>query len=78
MKSKNELKEIDIKNRACYYLNDIIIGAKIKFGKNQNLYENISVYNIIKHQQAQNHCVLGSISFFYGCCLIKFEISLNI
>ena len=34
MKSKNELKEIDIKNRACYYLDDIIIGAKIKFGKN--------------------------------------------
>ena len=34
MKSKNELKEIDIKNRTCYYLDDIIIGAKIKFGKN--------------------------------------------
>ena len=34
MKSKNEFKEIDIKNRACYYLDDIINGTKIKFGKN--------------------------------------------
>ena len=24
MKSENELKEIDIKNRACYYFDDII------------------------------------------------------
>ena len=24
MESKDELKEIDIKNRACYYLDDII------------------------------------------------------
>ena len=31
MKSKNELKETDIKNRACYYLDDIINGAKINF-----------------------------------------------
>ena len=34
MKSKNELKEIDIKNRACYYFNDIMrcifIRRKIK------------------------------------------------
>ena len=29
MKSKNELKEIDIKNRMCYYLDDIISGTKL-------------------------------------------------
>ena len=31
MKSKNELKEIDIKNRVCCYFDDIINGTKINF-----------------------------------------------
>ena len=31
MKSKNELKEIDIQNRVCYYFEDIINGSKINF-----------------------------------------------
>ena len=31
MKSKNELKEIDTKNRVCYYFDDIINGTKINF-----------------------------------------------
>ena len=31
MKSKNDLKETDIKNRVCYYFDDIINGAKINF-----------------------------------------------
>ena len=47
MKSKNELKEIDIKNRVWYYFDDIINGTKINFGNifsNKKLYENISVY----------------------------------
>ena len=50
MKSKNELKEIDIKNRVCYYFNDIINGTKINFSNillDKKLYENISVYNIL-------------------------------
>ena len=49
MKSKNKLKEIDIKNRVCYYFDDIIKGTKISFNNiliNKKLYENISVYNI--------------------------------
>ena len=49
MKSKNELKEIDIENRVCYYFDDIINGAKINFSNillDKKLYENISVYNI--------------------------------
>ena len=31
MKNKNELKEIDIKNRVCYYSDGIIDGTKINF-----------------------------------------------
>ena len=48
MKSKNELKEIDIKNRVCYF-DDIINGTKINFSNillDKKLYENILVYNI--------------------------------
>ena len=44
MKSNNELKEIDIKNRKCYYFDDIINGAKIELSNillNKKLYENI-------------------------------------
>ena len=49
MKSKNELKEIDIKSRVCYYFDDIINGTKINFSNiwlDKKLYENISGYNI--------------------------------
>ena len=63
MKSKNELKEIDIKNCVCYYFDDIN-GTKINFS-------NILIKNYmktfrfiafhIKLQQVQNHCILGSI-----------------
>ena len=45
MKSKNELKEIDIKNRVCYYF-DNIINCKKNYFSNilfKKLYENISV-----------------------------------
>ena len=49
MESKNELKEINIKNRVCDYFDDIISGTKINFSNillYKKLYENISVYNI--------------------------------
>ena len=49
MESKNELKEICIKNRECYYFDNIINGTKINFSNillGKKLYENISVYNI--------------------------------
>ena len=49
MKSKNEFKKFDIKNRKCYYFDDIINGTKINFSNillDKKLYENISVYNI--------------------------------
>ena len=48
MKSKNELKEIDVKNCACCYFDDIINGTNINFSNilsDKKLYENISVYN---------------------------------
>ena len=49
MKSKNESKEIDIKNLVCYYFDDIINGTKTDFSNillDKRLYENISVYNV--------------------------------
>ena len=56
MESKNELTEIDIKNRTCYYFDDITNGTDINFSDillDEKLYENISTI--------KNHCVLGSI-----------------
>ena len=49
MESRNELKEIDIKNRAFYYFDDIINGTDINFSNillDKKLCENISVYDI--------------------------------
>ena len=49
MESNNELNKIDIKNRTCYYFNNII---KIKyidfeiFSLNKKSYENILTYDI--------------------------------
>ena len=48
MESKTDLKEIDIKNRACYYFDDTSNG-KINFSDvllDKKLYETISVYYI--------------------------------
>ena len=49
MKSKYELKEIDIQNRVCYYFDDVINGTKNNFSNillNKTLCENISAYSI--------------------------------
>ena len=49
MKSKDELKETDVKNRACLYCDDIIQDMVINFGNilsDKKLYENVSVYDI--------------------------------
>ena len=46
MESKDELKEIDIKNLMCYYFDDIIKNVDIYFSNillDKKLYENISV-----------------------------------
>ena len=49
MESKDELKDIDINNRACYYFDDIIREFDINFNNillDEKLYENNSVYDI--------------------------------
>ena len=65
MKSKDELKETDVKNRACFYCDDIIQDMVINFGNilsDKKLYENVSAYDIsTKLYRVPNHCVLGSI-----------------
>ena len=50
MESENELKEVDIKNCACYYFDDIINGTDNNFNDilaDKKSYENISVYDIL-------------------------------
>ena len=49
MQSRNKWKEVDIKNRVCYYFDYIINGMKVNFSNsslNKKLYETVSVYNI--------------------------------
>ena len=73
MESKDKLKEIDIKNRTCYYF-DGIIGVMDRdrdFDFSDTLldeksykqkFEKVLVYDISSNlQQVQNHCVLGSM-----------------
>ena len=51
MESKDELKEIDIKNRTCYYFDDIMTDKDIYSGdilldkKSNNTYENLLIYH---------------------------------
>ena len=64
MKSKNEFIEIDIKNRVCYYFDEIINGIKINFSNillNKKIYMKIFQFMTfrIKLQQVQN--ILGLI-----------------
>ena len=64
MKSKNELKEIDIKNCTCYYFDDIITdrdiySAILLHKKIMKIFQFMTFST--KLQQTQNHCVLGSI-----------------
>ena len=49
MKSKNELKEMDIKNFTCYYFDNVIIGRviySVDILLDKKIYEMISVYEI--------------------------------
>ena len=55
MESINELKQIDIKNPACYYFDDITNGAD----NYMKIFQFMTFR--IKLQQVHNHCVLGSI-----------------
>ena len=64
MKSKNELNEIDIKNRVCSYFDDTTNGTKINFNNILSKKNYMKIFQFttfwIKLQQIQNHCVLGS------------------
>ena len=49
MESNSKLKEIDIKNRTCYYFDDILKIEDFDFNNvliNKKSYKNISVYDI--------------------------------
>ena len=49
IKYKNELKEIDIKNRTCYYFDDIITNRDIysvDILSDEKIYEDIPIYDI--------------------------------
>ena len=49
MESKDEYKKVDIKNRSCYYFDDIITDTNIysvDILLDERIYENISVYDI--------------------------------
>ena len=49
MESKDELKEIDIKNPTCYYFDAIITDREtysVDFLLDEKIYDNISVYDI--------------------------------
>ena len=60
MKNKNKLKEIDAKNRACYYFDDTINCIEINFSnilKNKKLYEHFQ-FITFRIKLVQNYCVL--------------------
>ena len=49
IKYKNELKEIDVKNRTCYYFDDIITHRDIysvDILSDEKIYEDIPIYGI--------------------------------
>ena len=51
MDSKNELQKIDIKNRTCYYFNDIIKIEDFNFDNiliDEKLYEKIIIRKVYK------------------------------
>ena len=69
IESNDKLKEIDIKNRACYYFDDIIrswdrdIDFKDKTKnytrKNKKIFQFMTFHT--KFQRVQNQCVLVSV-----------------
>ena len=70
MESKDELKEIDIKDRTCYHFDDIMWVRDIDFSdvllteKSYKAYENISIHDIsykISMGAKPFHSILGSI-----------------
>ena len=79
MESKDELKEIDIKNRTCYYFNDIMKTIDINSSNillDKKIYKNILIYDIsYKHFMGSIHCISGLIKLMD---LLKFMMELDI
>ena len=44
MQTKDDLKEIDVKNRTCYYFDDIIAIRDIEFGYDNTSYKNTKTF----------------------------------
>ena len=44
METKDDLKEIDVKNRSCYYFDDIIVIRDIEFGHDKTSYKNTKMF----------------------------------
>ena len=65
MESKDELKEIDIKNCTCYYFDDIMRVIDIEFSN--SLLEEKSYENILSH----------FIQSFHGCKSIVYLVRKN-
>ena len=73
MESKDKFKKIDIKNRTCYYFDDILrpwdrdididfSGILLDEKLYKEKYENILIMTFhTKLQQVQNHCLLATI-----------------
>ena len=68
--SKNELKQIDIKNHACYYFDDIINTTDINYSNILLEKSYLKTFQFmtfcIKLQWVQNHCVLDSFDKIDG------------
>ena len=86
MESKDELNEIDIKNRTCCYFDGIMRASDIdtdtdfsgillddKLHKEKPKYFNLT--HFIQLQQVQDCCILGTIKLMN---LLKFVIKLDI
>ena len=62
MESKDELKEIDIKTRTCYYFDDIMTVGSINFSDillDKKSHENTLIFDISYKTWVQNHCIFS-------------------
>ena len=79
IESKYELKEIDIKNRTCYYIDDTMRVGNIFFNDillEEKSPESIFIYEIsYKNFMVESACVFGSIKWMDW---VKFLIELDI
>ena len=76
IKSKNELKEVEIKNFVCFYFDDIISSTKINFSNIllvKKLYKNISVYKTSHNTPTSSKSLRIRFDIIDGFNLILFD-----